>query len=148
MRTEAEQLLMELRTAFPERVPTGIVAPHECEECRSIRRALADKTWSEVPDAFTEEFCDSLPLLTPDAYHAYLPVWLRVALLDPDSEAAQMLIINLSDKPPVFSFNASQSRFIVAAVKYIANSNEFGANDSGNAEDVEAVNAIWGGHDA
>src|SRR5205085_7140035 len=92
----AAEVQRELLEAFPQRVVSGVITPHECSECVAIRKMLAGKTWSEIPDTFAEEFCGSLPLLSPDAYNAYLPVWLRSAVRDPDGQAGRCILFNLS----------------------------------------------------
>jgi hypothetical protein len=148
MLNEPGTVIAALNSAFPQRCPEGAVAPHGCEECVGIRSGLAGRTWGEVPDEFAEEFCDGLPLLSPDAYNAYLPVWLRAAVRDPRGEAAMMVGINLSENPSKVGFTVAQATALVDAVEYITQHNAWGADDPGNIEIVAAVKARWSSHAA
>lgn len=144
MRGAADHITEALRDSFPRRVAQGIIAPHECEECSATRLGLSGRSWDEVPNDFAEEFSGSLPLLSPDAYHAYLPVWLRAAVENPNGEAASMVAINLSDKPSKEGFSHAQARVLIAVVEFIASHNVWGADDPSNMERVAAVKATWG----
>jgi hypothetical protein len=139
----APEVLVLLHAAFPARAVCGVIAPHECEECDAISAVLSGRTWAEVPNAFAEQYSDSLPLLSADAYNAYLPVWLRAAIEAPDGEAAGMVPINLSNSPRKEGFTPSQMDAIVAVVEYVARSNIYGPDDPVNAEHVAAVRAEW-----
>jgi hypothetical protein len=144
MTAVASQLLQQLQAAFPQRAVLSVITAHECEECAAIRSALVGRTWGEVPSAFAEEFCDSLPLLSPDAYNAYLPVWLRSAVEDPDGEAAAMVSINLTEDPSKVGFTPEQVKALVAVVEFVATHNVFGADDPVNVEKVLKVQSVWG----
>jgi hypothetical protein len=146
MQKDAEQVMEALNAAFPQRLPQGSVAPHDCEECASIRLGLAELTWGEVPNEFAEEFYDALPLLSPDAYNAYLPVWLRAAMANPDGNVGSFVGINLSSEPSKAGFNAAQASVLVAVVEYVASKNLWGAEDASNVETVAAVKAKWASH--
>jgi hypothetical protein len=80
---DAAKLQQQLQKTFPQRVPGNVREGCKCEECESLRRELTGKTWSEVPAEFVRQYEDSLPLLTPDAYTAFLPAWLREGIRDP-----------------------------------------------------------------
>jgi len=84
---------------------------------------LDGHSWQEIPNTFAEEFSGSLPLLSPDAYNAYLPIWLRAAVENPDGEAAAMVSINLMNKPSKIGFTPTQALAIVLSVKFIAANN-------------------------
>ena len=137
--TEFEDLL----AVFPARVVSGPVAPHECEECATIRATLTGRTWRDVADSFAEEFSGSLPLLTEDAYHAYLPVWLRAALTEPSGEAASMLLINLADNPPKTHFNQQQADAVIQVARSVVRRSYWGPEDEGNAASLKAIEATW-----
>lgn len=137
-------VLDALHKSFPPRIVGGIITPHECDECIAIRRALEGRSWHEIPNAFAEKFSGSLPLLSPDAYNAYLPIWLRAAVEDPDGEAAAMVPINLSDAPSKTGFTPSQRSALIAVVEFIANHNWCGPDDPDNVKYVSAVRAEWG----
>ena len=136
-------VLRELCESFPPRVVEGVITPHECNECIAIRQTLEGHSWQEIPNTFAEEFSGSLPLLSPDAYNAYLPIWLRAAVEHPDGEAAAMVPINLSDKPSKIGFTPSQCRALIAVVEFVANHNWCGADDPDNLRYVAAVRAEW-----
>jgi hypothetical protein len=143
MSRTASQLIDELNSAFPQRIVEGVITPHDCEECSVIRAALAGRTWGDVPNEFAEEFSGSLPLLSPDAYNAYLPIWLRAAVEIPDGEAATMVPINLSSEPSQEGFTPAQARALVRVVEFVAASNYWGADDEANVEHLAAVKATW-----
>lgn len=132
-----------LTAAFPARLAPGVITPHECPECDAIRKCLSQKTWHDVPDEFAEEFSGSLPLLSPEAYHAYLPIWLRCALRNPDGAAAAMVLINLADSPYTTGFTATQAAVILEVARVVTRSNHWGPDDEGNAERLPAVEAFW-----
>jgi hypothetical protein len=148
MPSSATQILRDLHDAFPQRVVEGVITPHECEECAAIRAALSGHAWGEVPSEFAEEFSGSLPLLSPEAYNAYLPVWLRAAVESPRGEAATMVPINLSNEPSHEGFTPTQARALVAVVEFIAENSFWGAEDESNVKHLAAVKAEWGGHAA
>ena len=145
MTSELAPVLEALYAAFPPRVVLGVITPHECEECAAIRQSLEGRTWHEISNAFAEEFSGSLPLLSPEAYNAFLPVWLRAAVEQPDSLAAAMVSINLGNEPSKFAFTPSQASALIAAVEFVAANNLWGAADEGNVEHLAAVRAQWSG---
>lgn len=148
MSSTSAQILRDLREAFPGRVVKGVITPHECEECAAIRAALSGRTWNEVPNDFAEECSGSLPLLSPDAYNAYLPIWLRAAVESPHGEAATMVPINLSSEPSHEGFTPAQARVLIAVAEFIAENSLWGPDDESNLEHRAAVKAEWGGHAA
>lgn len=132
-----------LRAAFPPRTVAGVITPHECPECDAIRKRLAQKTWADVPDEFAEEFAGSLPLLSPDAYNAYLPIWLRCALRNPNGAAATMVLINVANDPHTEGFTALQAAVIIEVARVVTSTNWWGGDDEGNVERLAAVEAFW-----
>src|SRR5664279_1983181 len=56
------------------------VAPHDCKECRAIREAFAGRTWESLRPHEVEQRFDSLPMLSPSAFHYYLPAYLIYSL--------------------------------------------------------------------
>ncbi|MDN5941813.1 MAG: hypothetical protein L0H94_08025 [Nitrospira sp.] len=141
MKTVAE-LEQQLLAAFPRREATEI-AKHQCEECEGLRQQLSGTVWTEVPGDFVEAYDGSLPLLTHDAYLAFLPAWLRQAIRNPKGAAAGMLPINLSTKPNTRGFSRAQAAVIVETVTFITHNNGWGDDDPGNIEDLEQVRRIW-----
>jgi hypothetical protein len=138
-------VLRALRESFPPRVVQGVITPHECDECAAIRRVLEGHSWHEISNDFAETFSGSLPLLSPDAYNAYLPIWLTAAIEHPDGEAAAMVPINLADKPSKIGFTPSQCAALIAVVEFVAANNWCGPDDPVNIKHVSAVRAEWGG---
>lgn len=143
MTLRREDLLQALRAAFPARVVRHAITSHECAECAAIQKALRGQTWHAIPSDFAETFSGSLPLLSPDAYNAFLPVWLRAAIEQPDSEAAAMVTINVGHAPSKFAFTSAQATVVVDTVEYVARNNMWGADDDGNVQLVAAVRAQW-----
>jgi hypothetical protein len=141
--SSASEFPLELSLAFPARVVHGDIAPHQCEECAAIRAALSGRTWTEVPDSFAEEFSGSLPLLTEEAYNAYLPVWLRAALANPSGDAATMLLINLANDPPATSFNMRQARTVIEVARSVVKQSYWGPEDEGNIANLKAIEVGW-----
>jgi hypothetical protein len=133
----------KLRAAFPPRTVAGVITPHECPECDAIRKRLAQQTWADVPDGSAEEFSGSLPLLSPDPYNAYLPIWLRCALRNPDGGVAQMVLINVADNPHTEGFTASQAAVIVEVARVVTSTNWWGVDDEVNVKTLAAVEAFW-----
>jgi len=130
--------------AFPARVVAGVITPHECPECDAIRKALSEKTWADIPDEFAEEFSGSLPLLSPDAYNAYLPIWLRCAVRNPCGDAAAMVLINVAADPHTEGFTASQAAAIIDVARCVTSTNDWGVDDEGNIESLAEIEAFWG----
>jgi hypothetical protein len=128
---------------FPQRLVSGVIAPHECEECSTLRQHLAPRTWSEVSDGFTEQYSGSLPLLSPDAYNAYLPAWLRAALHKPDGNVAGIILINLADEPPMEHFTQGQARALIRAARLLVTINPWGLGDPANVERLAEVERVW-----
>ena len=79
--------------AFPKGQP---VAEHECGECDEIRAAFARQAPFELPTDVIEYHHDSLPMLSPTAFHHFLPAYLVRALDAPDSTVALFTWLSLS----------------------------------------------------
>jgi hypothetical protein len=77
----AQDLQNQIREAFPPTHFEGPVTACDCEECREIREALRNKRWDQVPADFFDLTC-SPTLLTPEAFHAFLPAYLLRAIND------------------------------------------------------------------
>jgi hypothetical protein len=140
---DAPALEARLHAAFPERVVLGTIAPHECEECDALRQQLEHITWSAVPSEFLKSNEGALPLLSQEAYVAFLPAWLRQALREPDGEVASMLLINLRHEPQVSGFTAEQASVIIAVARFVATSNYWGPDDPVNIESLAAIEVAW-----
>lgn len=137
-------LLQELQRVFPPIVVPGRAAPHVCSECDEISQALADRAWTEIPRDFLLRNPDVLPLLSEDAYVAYLPAWLREGLLSPDEGVAASLIVNLHSTPPVARFTSEQARVILALAKAMLAANMWPDDDPTDLESIDSVEQTWG----
>lgn len=148
MRT-AESVVEQLLRVFPQRQLKGPAAPHGCEECSALSAVLDSRTWSELTSEFLEENAGVLPLLTQDAYRAFLAAWLREGALKPDSDVGQMVLINLWSDPDTSGFTRAEARAIIDVARHIGTSNFWGRrNDPENAQKVAAVERIWSQVDA
>ena len=137
------QIEAQLLQVFPAFVVRGTITPHTCEECVAIRSYLSTRSWTEVSDEFTEKYSGSLPLLSPEAYHMYLPAWLRAAARSPDGETARMLLYNLPDEPAVALFTKDQAAAVLSVARHVASSNLWGENDPGNVEQLAKIEEAW-----
>ena len=72
------------------------VAEHECDECLEIRKAFADQSPFGLPAPVLEYHHDSLPMMSPAAFHHFLPAYLIYAIDNPDSLVAQSAWFSLS----------------------------------------------------
>lgn len=71
------------------------IALHDCSECRQIRDDFRGKTSQFLSDAILERRFDSLPLLSPAAFHYYVPAYMLHSLSHPDSEVASFTFMAL-----------------------------------------------------
>jgi hypothetical protein len=138
-----ETMVKMLFNAFPQRVVRGTVAPHECEECWGLRDQLTGVTWQDVPGTFVNANDGALPLLSHEAYVAFLPAWLRQAVLDPSGPAASMVLINLHHKPDVSGFTRRQAKVIMEVARFVAHNSIWGPHDPGNVESLAEIERVW-----
>ena len=97
MRDAAVLKSLILRTFSNAPFPKGIrPAEHQCGECDKIREAFARKVPFALADSVIEHHQDSLPLLSPAAFHHFLPAYLVYAIDHPDSVVAQFAWFSLS----------------------------------------------------
>jgi hypothetical protein len=141
---DARSLEQQLRAAFPEQQVTGLIAPHDCEDCYALRAMLENSTWSSIPPEFVKANCDALPLLTHEAYLAVLPAWLLHAIREPKETVADMLLVNLRQQPRTEGFTPLQASTIVDVARYITANNFWGPVDPVNVDALAAIKAVWG----
>ncbi len=132
-----------LFSAFPQRTVQGVIAAHECEECSALCEQLSGVTWQDVPGEFIQLNDDVLPLLSHDAYLAFLPAWLRQGLLDPGGPVAGMLLVNLRQAPDTSGFTRDQAAVVNEVARFIADSNVFGAEDPVNVDSFSEIERVW-----
>jgi hypothetical protein len=137
--SEIENLLLH---AFPQRTVDGEIALHDCEECTALRAELTGVTWVEIPTDFIHSNDGALPLLSRQAYIAFLPAWLRVGLREPDGPNAGMLLVNLREAD-TNGFTPQQAHAIVEFVAFITSHNIFGPQDPVNSQSLAMVRQLW-----
>jgi len=144
MELSAPAIDRKLLAAFPARAVEGVVVPHECEECAGLRRRLTKVTWHDLSVDFVRAHDGSLPLLSHQAYLAFLPAWLRNALTDPDGPVAQMVMVNLGHDPNTSGFTSEQASVILDVARYVAAHSVFGPTDPVSVESVQEIERVWG----
>lgn len=143
-----KELIAHLLDAFPPKAFSGEVASHNCAECQEIRATLGGASWWSVPAAFIQKHSDHLPLLTQQAYKAFLPAWMCEAVSQPSGETAALLLGNLMEGAFASYFSQQESYAVVQVAKWIAEKNGFGTEDPANMEAVTTIRQKWEGRDA
>ena len=95
---------------------------HECDECFALRDDVCGHTPDELSDSWVEQSFDQLPLFSDDAKRFYLPAFLRVAALKPDSLVTQFVLYSLSDEfrmQPSGGYSPQQKQAIRDFLEYI-----------------------------
>jgi hypothetical protein len=141
---ELRQVARKLQEAFPYEPFQGLVAEHGCEECLMLRAELSGKSWEELSGEFLRENDCCLPLLTPAAYHKFLPAWLNHGLSNPEGGPGTMALINMSSTAPSDLFTAEQRRALVEAAEFIHQADPFSVEDEDSLERIIAVRLHWG----
>lgn len=141
-----KELLAHLLDAFPPRAFRADVVSHDCPECAEIRDTLSGSTWWSIPGEFVQKHFKHLPLLTSDAYQAFLPAWLREAVLDPTGEIARFVLANLMEGTVASRFSRQQSYAVVLIAKWISEQNGSGPDDPATAEANNRIRQMWGDH--
>jgi hypothetical protein len=111
------ELVGRIKAAFAdvsEPAQDNIVC-HDCEECSALRESVIGRTPDELSDTWVQQNFDQLPFFSDEAKRFYLPAFLRVAALKPDSEVAQYVLYSLSDEfrmHPSGGYSPQQSQAI------------------------------------
>jgi hypothetical protein len=71
------------------------IALHECPRCRELRDDLRGKSSPVLEDCVLERNCGDLALLSPAAFHHFVPSYMLYSLIHPDSEVAFFTCQNL-----------------------------------------------------
>ena len=140
---EYDELLRQIKSAFADApAPSNDnIACHECEECLSLRDDVHGHTPDELPDSWIERSFDQLPFFSDDAKRFYLPAFLRVGALKPDSLVAQFLLYALSDEfrmHPSGGYSPQQKQAIRDYLEYAGQ----GLEDL-DREYLETAKALW-----
>jgi hypothetical protein len=138
--TAIEAMLFE---AFPQRVVENVREGCNCDECRALKTQLKGITWKDVPREFIRRNDGALPLLSHDAYLAFLPAWLRQGILEPDGPNARMLLVNLQHEPDTRGFTSQQAAAIIEAAQFMVMSNKFWMEEPENMEDIAEIKRVW-----
>lgn len=57
-----------------------MVTACDCDECTEVERCLEGRRWDEISGEVVDAQLGSLPLLSPQAFQAFLPAWLLRSL--------------------------------------------------------------------
>jgi hypothetical protein len=109
---------------------------------------LEGKSWADVEGSFVDEYEGSLPLLSPAAYHAFLPAWLRWCIVAPERQAVGALLVNLECQEELSLFTGPQKLLVRDAAYFIVANNGWGDDDEGNIETRASIRVKWRGADA
>ena len=140
---DGEAIVEKLIGVFRRTIVDGPVAPHDCPECQELRGQLTGITWLDVPPEFVRDHPDVLPLLSPEAYLAFLPAWLRQSALEPEGEVADMLLVNLACDPDPTGFTLEQRDAVVEVARFIVQNDCWGSEDSVNVKSLVAIERAW-----
>lgn len=72
------------------------ITPHACPECDEVAENLAKHTVKSLPPNLIDHHSTALPLLSPEAFHYWLPAWMIRALDDPDGDVIELTIFQLA----------------------------------------------------
>src|SRR6478752_2718083 len=90
-----DELMRHIRAAFADAPPPADdnIVCHDCDECRALYNDVRGHTPDELSDSWVEKSFDQLVFFSDDAKRYYLPAFLRVGALKPDSTVAQFVSI-------------------------------------------------------
>jgi len=72
------------------------ITPHRCWECDRVRDDFSEYEVKNVPDYILHDHGDSIPFLSPIAFRYFLPRYMEFTVENPDANAAEYLLYNLS----------------------------------------------------
>lgn len=130
-----------MRLAFANEPFQGIAAAHDCLECDELRHFLEGKSWRDLDEEALWEV--ELPLLTPEAYHAFLPAWLWHGLHYPESAHAGMALINMEATENVAAFNSLERDLVVRCAQFIYRNAPFASQDHESVERLRHIEVRW-----
>jgi hypothetical protein len=138
-----EAIVEKLIGVFRRTIVGGPVASHDRPECQQLRSQITGIAWLDVPPEFIRDHPDVLPLLSPDAYLAFLPAWLRQGVLEPEGEVADVLLVNLACDPDPTGFTLKQRDAVVDVARFIVQKNGRGPEDPENVKSLVAIERAW-----
>ena len=133
----------DLARAFPAERFRGLVAAHDCKECDEIRAKFSNRAWTDISTVDLAEYDDVLPLLTPEAYCAFLPAWIYQALDDPEGGPATMALINMENSEHVVSFSHAQRSILIECVQWIHQADPFRTQDEESTGELTNLVKRW-----
>ena len=138
-----DELMQRIRAAFDDAPPPtdDNVVCHDCEECRSLVSDVRGHTPEELTDSWVEQSFDQLPFFSDDAKRYYLPAFLRVSALKPDSTVAQFVLYALSRDfrmQPSGGYSLEQKQEIRDYLDYIQPH-----LDESDRQDFAEASALW-----
>ena len=119
-----DELMRHIRAAFADVPPPADdnIVCHDCDECRALYNDVRGHTPDELSDSWVEKSFDQLVFFSDDAKRYYLPAFLRVGALKPDSLVAQFVLYSLSDNfrmQPSGGYSQQQRQAIADYLSYI-----------------------------
>lgn len=138
-----KELIAHLLDAFPPKAFHGGVVADNCPECAEILATFGGATWWSIPCHFIRKHADHLPLLTKEAYKAFLPAWMCEAVSEPTGKTAALLMVNLGEGSFAPDFSQQESYAVVQVANWIAEKNGSGAEDS-----MTSIMQKWEGREA
>lgn len=98
-KTQLENLKRKIIEAFTDvSYPNGVIAPHECDKCRKLRKTFYRKNWKTIDSKILEENYSKLPLFSSEAFQYFLPAYLIYSLENfNDNDVCEFTIYNLSE---------------------------------------------------
>ena len=79
-------------------------APHRCWECDKVRDDFSKYNVGKVPDDVLHYHGDSISLLSPKAFRYFMPRYVEFTINNPDANAVDNLLFNLSPDDPTSEF--------------------------------------------
>jgi hypothetical protein len=143
-----------IESAFKEVPYPGddCIALHECAECGQMRDDFRGKSALTLENAVLERRCDSLPLLSPSAFHYFIAAYMAYSLSHPDSITAFFTRQGLGEGGlddfylERFRLFTSQQRDAVVAFPEFLKSREVEGDDQDRREyqdKIDAAKKIW-----
>ena len=119
-----DELMRHIRAALADAPPPADdnIVCHDCEECRALYSDVRGHAPDDLSDCWVEKSFDQLPFFSDDAKRYYLPAFLRVGALKPDSLVAEFVLYSLSDDfrmQPSGGYSQQQRQAIADYLSYI-----------------------------
>ena len=97
-----EQMLQKIEEKFSDVAPPAKnnITSCICDECKAVQTGLAGKLcdgWRDIDEARIEKHFNCLPILSPEAFHYFLPAYLAYSLkhFDPGNDVCYFTLCAL-----------------------------------------------------